>query len=275
MKVMMKWKKMIQKLKTCNKHVTSQNRVYSLNRHGFFIWGYFLGFLVSICMSCTNNAVEHLPEKENHIQPSNNDSVANAILLRAVRFLDKGDNTGEHDQLTKQELAQLQYGDIILRKGFGIVSDFIADYLNEPYPVTHCAFYFENERSKPCVLHCISNDSVNGIFTEPLRQYITDSQLGSLVALRVKTDTIGIHTYMNHAFDLLDRKIPFDMAFDDSDSSKMYCVEMMRHTFYPVFGRDILYKRADHLGIHVTHMDNFFNDTFFTPIFNHFESNLD
>ena len=238
-------------------------------RHGFFIPLLLAIGPMIFCIHCTSNPDIKLAQtKPNSPQE---DSIAHSILKRAAQFLDSDGERTAHDYLHREERQQLQYGDIILRKGYGMVSDFIASYLNEKYPVTHCAFYFE-QNNLPFVLHCISNDSVDGIFTEPLANYIKDSQEGSLVAIRVKTDSTGIQTYMDRAFELKNRQIPFDMSFDDSDSTKMYCVEMMRHAFYPVFKRDILHKKAHHLGIHVTHMDNFFNDSLFTVLFNHFDT---
>ena len=98
------------------------------------------------------------------------DSIGKKIMQRFTHlYQSKKQNNKTHASLTKSEISLLKDGDIILRKGFGTISDFIALFLNESYPVTHCAFYISKGFDQPMVLHTISNESVSGMFTEPLK----------------------------------------------------------------------------------------------------------
>lgn len=176
------------------------------------------------------------------------------------------------DSLTSKELKLLQDGDILLRKGFGSISDFIADFLNETYPVTHCAFVVNTQNKIKQVLHTASNETVNCIYLEPLEQYIRQSRAGSLVLVRLQCSEEKKTQVLQKAHQLLAQKIPFDMSFNDRDNQALYCIELMRNIFLAVFEQDLLPKRSKKNTIDVLSMDNFFNSPHFKVIFNHFDS---
>jgi len=176
------------------------------------------------------------------------------------------------DTLLQAEYLQLQTGDILLRKGFGMISDYIANFLDEAYPVTHCGFIIKTAKGKIQVLHTVSNDAISGMFIESLADYCRQSQAGSLVAVRVKATEAERKAMMQRAHDLVKQKVPFDMAFDDSNSDRLYCAEMMRDIFVEILGQDLLPQRTQKQGIDVLSMDNFLDSTNFELLFNHFDS---
>ena len=176
-----------------------------------------------------------------------------------------------HDNLSSAELATLQEGDLLLRKGYGWVSDRIADYLEEEYPVTHCALVLRTGYEEPQVLHSLSNEKVNGIFIEPLSNYLSESQAGSLVAIRIKGTAEERALVIREAKRLLAKKIPFDMAFNDADTTELYCAELMGYIFYRVYGKDLLPEKSSAFGLKAIRMRNFFNPIYFEVLFNHFK----
>lgn len=176
------------------------------------------------------------------------------------------------DSLTFEELEQLQEGDILLRKGFGATSTFIADFLDETYPVTHCAFVIKTQNKSKQVLHTASNETVNHIHIEPLEHYVRQSSFGSLVLVRLNCSKEKKEAVLQKAQQLLAKKIPFDMGFDDRDNQALYCIEFLRNIFLDVFKEDLLPKRTHRNTIDVLSMDNFFNSVHFEVIFNHFDS---
>lgn len=180
--------------------------------------------------------------------------------------------SGLPDSLSYEELELLQEGDILLRKGFGSISDFIADFLAEKYPVTHCAFVVNTQSNHKEVLHTASNETANGIYIEPLEQYVQQSALGTLVLVRLNCSKEKKEQVLQQAHQLLAQKIPFDMGFDDQDDQALYCIELMRNIFLTVFEEDLLAKRSKKNTLNVLSMDNFFNPVHFEVIFNHFDS---
>lgn len=176
------------------------------------------------------------------------------------------------DSLAAQELELLQEGDILLRKGFGSISDFIADFLDEIYPVTHCAFVINTNSKDKQVLHTASTESINRIYVEPLEQYVRQSRWGTLVLVRLHGSKEKKEQVLQEARKLLAKKIPFDMGFDDRDNQALYCIEFMRNVFLAVFKKDLCPTRKTKNNIDVLSMDNFFNAAHFEVIFNHFDS---
>ncbi len=212
----------------------------------------------------------------NKLQPTPPLNAAdNALLKKGVGSIGKKAVNRPADSLTAAEIAQLRQGDLLLRRGYGAVSDFITDFLEEKYTITHCGFVV---RPKPedsiMILHTVSSDYSEGVLIEPLADYIESSQLGSLAAVRPKFSEEIKEKALEQAFDLLRRKVKFDMEFDDRDSTKLYCVEMVRNSYERVIKKDILPKRITRMGIEVTQMSNFFNEQYFEVLFNHCEPNF-
>ena len=163
-------------------------------------------------------------------------------------------------------------GDILLRRGYGTISDFIADFLSEEYPVTHCGFIVKSKSLELSVLHTISNDKSNGMVIESLKDYSLQSQEGSLIAVRQKKEYYKPDEVLSVAKQLLEQKIEFDMGFDDKSNSTLYCIEMMRNIFLEVYKKDLLPRRTNKQAIDVLSMDNFIDSTYFEIIINHFDS---
>ncbi|MCP4439090.1 MAG: hypothetical protein GY810_09125 [Aureispira sp.] len=197
------------------------------------------------------------------------DSVAWLLRQRMSYFGTSGEQK-PCDVLPSHELGMLQEGDILLRKGYGAVSDFIALYLDEEYTITHCGFVLLNGYDEPHILHTASSDEVDGMYAEPISDFVTASQEKTLAAVRLKKGTATQQKkVLQEAKRLLAKKVPFDMAFDDYDTTKMYCAEMMRYVFMEVYKEDLLDDRAQEYGLDVIHMSNFFNPERFEIIFNH------
>lgn len=176
-----------------------------------------------------------------------------------------------HDTLSVAEMSTMQDGDILLRKGYGFASDFIAVFLEEKYVITHCGLVLRDSLNpdKIYILHTVSNSEHDGMILEPLEVFIQDSQLNSLALVRTKFSKNEIQAALQKAKEFLAAKIPFDMDFNDYDDKHYYCVEMVRNAFLPIVGKDILPKRAFKMNKEVTHMSNFFDESFFSTIFNH------
>lgn len=195
-----------------------------------------------------------------------------ALLQHINQFYTRSDTQKmRSDTLTKAEISQLQTGDVLLRRGFGIVSEFIANYLGETYPITHCGMLVVSHPDSILVLHTQSDEGQNGIFYQPLPEFIRESQYGTLAAVRLKVSNTQ-KMQMLAEFERLRRKgVRFDMGFNDADTTEMYCAELKKYVFKQVMGVDILTDRATRMGIDVIRMSNFFNPQHFEPLFNHLE----
>ncbi len=212
----------------------------------------------------------HSPHRLAPESPPTYDSLPPGNLLLQIGELLRPAPAPAQDRLSSRETALLQEGDLLLRKGYGWVSDRIADALNEEYRVTHCGLILRQGYTEPHILHSVSNEKVNGICIEPLQAYIAESQKNSLVGLRIKQDSQKIPELVAEAKRLYHKKVPFDMSFDDSDSSRLYCAELLALLFKNVYQQDLLPEKANILGVKAIKMSNFFNPRYFQILFNHF-----
>lgn len=203
-----------------------------------------------------------------HCAPPEQQATAPEPLKAKAQPPSFSDQPFEPAVLSAEERRALQHGDILLRRGFGMVSNYIASFLREEYEVTHCGFVVLQEGQEPQILHTASDEQVDGIYLEPLEDFLADSYHSSLALVRTKGTQAQREAVVQQCLGYLERDIPFDMRFDHSDSSEMYCVEMMWYAFRQVYEDDLLPRRIQGVGVEVFRMDNFFDTTHFELIFN-------
>lgn len=142
-------------------------------------------------------------------------------------------------RLTEAEEQLLEPGDIILRRGHGLVSDLIAALLTEEYDVSHCGIIAEN-KGELWVIHAVSSNvsEADGMQAHRLQDFVGQSKPGSVIVsrLRTKADRGGI---AQHAMELLRRRVPFDHAFDLEDTSTIYCSELVWRILRDDYGVDV------------------------------------
>lgn len=133
-------------------------------------------------------------------------------------------------RLSTGEIAQLQEGDFILRRGYGYFSDIIAKHLNTTeFDVTHCGILTKKNKEW-YVIHSLSSDvsDVDGMQIQSLKEFLYYSQPKKILITRVKNATLSQRDKIAvEGLKLLDLKIPFDHQGDIEDDSKMYCTEMI------------------------------------------------
>lgn len=175
--------------------------------------------------------------------------------------------------LKSPEIELLKEGDIILRHGYGLVSDMIVETLNEDIDISHCAI-LKKKDSLWYAIHSVSQSlsENDGVQTQELTSFIKESQPNSVVVVRYKnlSDTL-LHKIAVQADLYLQKHIPFDHAFDLSDSSQFYCTELLYFAFKNGANVDILDGKfrkgsVDHLKFHL-----FLDTAHFDVIIDHHE----
>lgn len=130
--------------------------------------------------------------------------------------------------LTDREKSLLQNGDIILRKGEGILSNFICDYLADTINISHCGILIKNRQGLQ-VIHTLSADvsDTDGLQICSLDLFTSESVKSSIIVVRCKTDTTSLIT--SQALHYLKLRKPFDRHFNLQDSSSFFCSELPLH----------------------------------------------
>jgi len=200
------------------------------------------------------------------------------ISLNIYLFLFAYEKNSKQEQffstykLTKDELSLINDGDIILRHGFGLVSDMIVKVLDEEYDLSHCALVRITDKSYK-VIHSVSRSlsDYDGVQEQSLPSFIRESHENSIIIVRLKANNPAHNAQVSdRAQYYLDQKIPFDNAFDITDTSEFYCTELLWKSILDVTGIDILENadlaKKEHLKF------RFFLDTaLFEIVLNHHE----
>lgn len=175
-----------------------------------------------------------------------------------------------HYSLSKEELAQIRSGDIILRHGYGMVSDMIVAKLKENYDLSHCAIVCRDGDSL-FVIHSVSSSlsNIDGVQSQEINSFIRESQYNSVVVVRYKNKGNKDQACLcEKARDYLKKGIPFDNAFNIKDSSEFYCTELLWKAILNEYQVDILegknMERKDHLRF-----DTFLDTARFDIIIDH------
>ena len=178
------------------------------------------------------------------------------------------DSAYESDKLSSAEVAMLCNGDIILRKGFGFVSNKIVEILNEPYPLSHCGIVVLDDGA-PYVIHSVSStlSDYDGVQRSSLNSFFADSKPCSIVVVRyLGAQSDGGTLITTEAKRYLQAKVPFDNSFDLADNTKMYCTELVWKILLDKYSCDIYPDQSSHTALGFA---PFMDATCFKVIINH------
>jgi hypothetical protein len=165
-----------------------------------------------------------------------------AIVVIAVLYITNYERESNKKLLAStysfstEEFSRIHAGDVILRLGYGTVSESIAKILNEEYKVSHCGIIVPCDSCKYNykVIHSVSSSlsPVDGVQEDCLEIFIKNSQPNSILVTRYKDlDSTDINNLIKWANYYLNKRVPFDHSFDLEDSSSFYCNELLLHIF--------------------------------------------
>ncbi|MBP5759199.1 MAG: hypothetical protein J6W45_07335 [Bacteroidales bacterium] len=195
-----------------------------------------------------------------------------AVVVGAVYIIynkEEQKHYAKHDRLTKKELAMMRSGDIILRRGFGLVSASIASSLNEAFSVSHCGIVDVDSNGNVRVIHSVSSSlsDFDGLQDCTIEEFCKESKENSLMVVRFRdTADVPLANLAKTAQTYLDRKIPFDGVFDITQNDEMYCSEMVWSALKENYDYDIY---PDKSKTAVIKFGPFFDTVHFQRIINH------
>jgi hypothetical protein len=192
------------------------------------------------------------------------------IIISFLFFYQRKNNKDEQKNdyhLTIEEKQLLQEGDIILRRGFGIISDMIVKYAKNDYPVSHCGIVVTDSLGKLFVIHTVSNTlaKIDGMQKDKLDVFIKGSHKNSVIIIRYnyENDTLP-KKIAEQANYYLSKQIPFDHRFDCEDTTAFFCTELIRMVFKTAIEVDLYENETDCMSF-----SPFLNPSKFTMILNH------
>lgn len=138
---------------------------------------------------------------------------------------------------------QLREGDIVLRRGYGAMSDAIASFPGNP-GYTHCGI-LTGDSSGWRVIHSISSTTApfDGVQSQDLQTFVNESKPGSFQVVRLRNSgEIGESIAELSKYYELQRK-PFDHAFNSGDTTSFYCTEFIRRVIERATGWDVFLEK--------------------------------
>lgn len=134
------------------------------------------------------------------------------------------------ERLSQENLAKLQPGDIILRRGYGFFSDMISKKLNNSvFDVTHAGIlYKDGENWK--VIHSLSSkvSDFDGVQEQNLQEFLFHSMPNKLLIVRVKDISFeNQQKIVERAQFYLKKQIPFDENGIIDNTEALYCTELI------------------------------------------------
>ncbi len=174
-------------------------------------------------------------------------------------------------RLSKDEYKLIKDGDIILRHGYGFVSDMIVQTLEEDLAISHCAIIVKND-SAINVIHSVSQtvSDFDGVQVQDIRQFVHESKMNSIIVLRYRyNDKQNAASVSERASYYLDRRIPFDLSFNIEDTTRFFCTEFIWKVFLDALEVDIFERKYGNNQKEFYKFDVFFDTELFEVVFSH------
>ena len=142
-------------------------------------------------------------------------------------------------ELLYYDTSDLKSGDIILRKGFGLISEIVVIKLNDTLDISHCGIIHIDNSGKLNVIHSLSKkvSDFDGVQTCTLEYFMEDSNPKSVRIFRFRNDSNS--AIINKALYYLKQQVPFDEKFDTKDTTAFFCSELPIHIIKTAFNTDI------------------------------------
>ncbi len=172
--------------------------------------------------------------------------------------------------LSDAEKALINDGDIILRYGHGLVSDYIVNSFNEEFNISHCGIINKTVNGKLEVIHSESSSFLveDGIQRQDFDSFTDSGHENSVIIVRFnKCEQSELKEITKRTQYYLDQNIPFAYTCHPEDTTKMFCSEIIWHVFLDVYSTDIFVINGKERDFN--QFKNFWNPSQFNIILNH------
>ena len=131
--------------------------------------------------------------------------------------------------LSENEKSLLQDGDIVMRRGYGFISEWIIKSLKDTLEISHCGIIVKID-SCWSVVHSIPgrfflSTKDDGVVLTSLDEFMEDAYPNSVIITRLKRDSLK--QIAQKALNYAERKVPFDYDFNDNDTASLYCSKLI------------------------------------------------
>ncbi|MBW6478215.1 MAG: hypothetical protein K0B37_02235 [Bacteroidales bacterium] len=178
--------------------------------------------------------------------------------------------------LSGDEKELIKPGDIIMRHGYGFVSNTIVKTLQEDYAISHAGIVVSDNQGGLRVVHSVSQtiSDFDGVQDVDINTFVRDSQPNSIMVVRFLPSSenpesrVGISRRANY---YLEQKIPFDYSFSLDDDTRFYCSEFIVRVLADIFGDSLFgqFYPANISGLEKLKFGIFIDPGLFEIVINH------
>jgi hypothetical protein len=176
-------------------------------------------------------------------------------------------------RFTQEDFQKIKEGDFILRRGYGLFSDLIADRLNDSLiDVTHAGILTQKNKDW-YVIHSLSSDvsEIDGMQIQSLSSFLKYSQPKKIIVTRVKDTTSNIGLQITRlAYQYLQQKIPFDHKGDYENANAFFCTELIWRILETDLNIITLPKDKSKRKKLMLTMNGLYDPSYFDLIINHY-----
>lgn len=144
-------------------------------------------------------------------------------------------------------VEKLEDGDIILRRGDGIISDMARNFSTSDKRFSHVGIV-AHVGSRVSVIHSIQEEEkgFDGVVAEEMPGFMQEAQDWAIYRIRLPAD---IRKEIAHkALTVATKGIRFDNDFDLDTRNAMYCTELLFHVINESTGKHLIQPRSRVLG---------------------------
>lgn len=132
------------------------------------------------------------------------------------------------DPLSPEQVALLEPGDFILRRGVGVMSRVIVGVLGGDEGFSHSGILYRDDQGQWMVVHSVSRTLAerDGVQEEPLHSFVRQSVSRSTAVVRLRASRETRDEMVAAALEVLASGAPFDTTFQ-LDNPAVYCSELL------------------------------------------------
>lgn len=135
---------------------------------------------------------------------------------------------------TSELEARLEQGDLLFRRGTGVVGHLVAS-MDPEGRFSHVGIVIR-EGDGWQVVHAVPHEpdfegDIDRVKCEPVADFLGRYADVVYGLYRAKADPMQRHTAGSHALRLAQRRVPFDHNYDTEDTTRLYCTELAEYCY--------------------------------------------
>ncbi len=160
-------------------------------------------------------------------------------------------SVSEQRQIPNISTEMFNSGDIAFRRGESIVSEVVMfNDIDGKY--SHVGIVVESD-SGLMIVHSVPGENTNSpnydlIIIESFEKFFAPEVATNGEILRMELDSTQRKLLSKFAIEKVSQKVPFDHSYDLSDTTKLYCTELLQH-LYEKIGVDLAQGRVTSINV--------------------------